>query len=277
MNRTQKKENDIVIFLKKNIIILIFGLAIFLIGCIVIFKLLNPKKETIYVQVKVSQGLWWASTLKPSIWLADSLQKGDTELNFSQKPVVEIIEVRKYPLNLTNTTSEQYEVLLTVKMQVSKNETTHKYTFKRSNITIGAPIEYEFQNTSVTGTVMQVSENPITNTYEDKIVVLEKDLAQEWEYDAITIGDTYFDGEDIVLEVLDKNITDRYSAIYTLGGYNPVFSGTRVNIRTTVKMKLKKKDKNYIFRDELPIVKGKRINLNFDQAVLSDFVVSSLE
>lgn len=276
MKSFKKGIKKLITFAKKNYIIILFGLIIFFVGCVILFKFLTQEKETVYVKVKVSQGLWWASTLKPSIWLADSLQKGDVEVNLSGKPIVEILEVRKYPLAISYS-AEQYEVFLTVKLKANYNANTQKYSFKRSNLTIGGPIEFEFQNSAITGTVTDISDKPIENQYEEKIVTLQKEFAQEWEYDAIIEGDIYSDGEEIIIEVLGKNVVERYDVANSLRNNFPVATGRLVNITTTLKMKLKKQDNTYLFREELPIVRGRRINLSLANFVLNDFVITGIE
>lgn len=270
-----KEIKKIIAFVKKNYILAFFCFIIFIVGIVVVFRLFTQKKETIYVKVKVSQGLWWASTLKPSVWLATSLQKGDKEISLSGDKIAEIIEVRRYPLGVFNYASEQYDVFLIVKMKVGYNENTGKYTFKRSNITIGGPVEYEFQNVAITGTVVDISNQPIQNKYEEKTVVLEKELAQQWEYDAIMVGDSYFDGEDVVLEIIDKEITDSGESLYPFGIGYPIFSSKRINMRITAMMKLKKENNTYIFREEYPVTTGRRMSIFLEDSGVNDvFIVS---
>ncbi|HRN70502.1 MAG TPA: hypothetical protein PLS49_04930 [Candidatus Woesebacteria bacterium] len=277
MKFNKKYLKQISTFVRNNYLVVLFGCMLFIVGSILLLRFLTQEEKTIYVKVKVSQGLWWASTLKPSIWLAESLQVGDKEVNLSGKPIAEILEVRKYPLAIPNYISEQYDVFLIVKMQANYNENTQKYNFKRSDITVGGPIEYEFQKTTITGTVIEMSDKPLIEEYIEKIVTLKKELAQEWEYDSIVVGDSYFDGKDVMLEIRDKNITNTFNAVSQQGTNYPTFSTRRVDIVTTVNMKLKKNTNIYVLREELPITLGRRINLALEDSILTDFIVTDIQ
>ena len=187
----------------------------------IIFALMRmgtAKTEYVYVKVKVSQGFWWASTSKPSPWYAKAIKKGDIEYNILGKPIAEILEVRYYSVFAKDQPTEnKYDIYLTLKLAADYNNRTQKYIFKRSNLTIASPIDLETQSAQITGTVIKVSEQEFVDEYVEKTVFLTKSFAYPWEYEAIKVGDSYFDGEEIIFEVLDKNqvatseiVTDYY-------------------------------------------------------------------
>lgn len=87
-------------FLKKiwklaigNYFISIFLAVIIFVGFVSVFKLFFTKPTYVYVKVKMGQGLWWASTAKPSLWFVKSLNKGETERDLMGNPTA------RYPVN----------------------------------------------------------------------------------------------------------------------------------------------------------------------------------
>ncbi|KKQ36369.1 MAG: hypothetical protein US54_C0071G0011, partial [Candidatus Roizmanbacteria bacterium GW2011_GWA2_37_7] len=153
-------------FIRANVFISIFAAIILFVGVVVVFKVVTSEDEYVYTKINISQGLWWANTAKPDIWLAQGIQKGDVERSLTGKPIVEVLEVRRYPW----WSSDEYQVYITAKIEVSKNDTTGKYSFKRSIIGVGSPIDLEFSTVQVSGTIMTLSETPYKNTTTPKTV-----------------------------------------------------------------------------------------------------------
>jgi hypothetical protein len=151
-----KRFKSLISFLRTNYLLTLIAAIIAVALIIGVFKLLTSEEEYIYVKVKVSQGYWWANTQKPNTWYARSIKEGTVEQGLSGKPVAEIVSVRYYPF----WTSDQYDVYMVVRLSVSHNEKTNKYTYKRSMIGISSPVDFEFPSTVISGTVMDLSEQP---------------------------------------------------------------------------------------------------------------------
>ncbi|MEK9179376.1 MAG: hypothetical protein AAB893_02820 [Patescibacteria group bacterium] len=100
-----------------NYFITIFFACIFFVGVVSVYKLFFAKDIYAYTRVKVSQGLWWANTAKPSILMLKAFKKGDVEKSLTGKPSVEILAVRYYPYWGT----DQFDVYLDLKLLVSGN------------------------------------------------------------------------------------------------------------------------------------------------------------
>ncbi len=264
-------------YIKKNYVLVSLILIVLTICSIAGYKLFSDNEEVIYVRVKVSQGFWWASTLKPSVWFVDSIKKGDVERSLTGKKIAEILEVRVYPVGYIINGSEQYDTYLVVRMVVNKSERANQYMYKREPVLTGGPIDFEFQKAVISGTIMEFSEKPLTENYVEKIVTIQKNDADPWEYQAIQEGATYFDGEEIVVEVLEKDFQDTY-AIYSATGNNyPIFSEPPINIKATLRITVKDTPHHYVFREEIPLVLGKHITLPLKSFVFNDFVVTSIQ
>src|SRR3989338_5348196 len=174
-----------------NYFISIFIAIVAFVGFVSVFKLFTAKGQVVYTTVKVSQGLWWANTLNAPVWMIQNLKKGDIEKSLTGSPVAEILEVRYYPAQNQSIQSEQYSIFLTVKLTADYNTRRNTYSFKRSTIGIGSPIEFEFNSGLISGTVISLSNQPPQNQYVNKIVTLYKPFVERSEYDAIQIGDKY--------------------------------------------------------------------------------------
>lgn len=260
-------------FLRINYIISIL-LAIVLFTLLMAgFRILTSEEEYVYAKVKVSQGYWWANTQKPNIWYARSIRKGVVEQSISGKANAEIISVQYYPF----WGSDQYDVYMIVRLSVSHNEKTNKYTYKRSILGISSPVDFEFPTTVVSGTVMDISDEPFKEEYSEKIITFEKKYAAPWEYDAIEIGDTYSNGEDTVVEILDKGRTNSFAAYGGAGNNYQVESAPVQNIVVTARIKVQEKNGEYIFGEEQILRVGKIVNILTNNFVFDQYTLSSID
>jgi hypothetical protein len=122
------------------------------------------------------------------------------------------------------------------------------YTFDRSLLAIGAPIELNFKRSNITGTIIDIATKKTPEKYVDKIVYLVNQSGYNrsfpYLYDNIKKGDTYFDGNQIVFEVLDKSLEP---SILTIPNYirTDLNIGDITSIQNIiVKAKIRAKEKN---------------------------------
>ena len=268
--------------IKKNrfsiIIVLVFlGILVLTLGFLGL-RQLSSKTNWVWAKVKVSQGLWWASTQKPPLWLPQAIGKGDGEYNLFGSPIVEVEEVRSYPAG-DNEKEDRFNIYLTVKVAADYSSSQKKFTFKNSALAVGAPIELELGNSLVSGTVIGVSSAPFEQKYVERKVTLRKIPAFSWEYSAIKIGDEFSDGVDIVFKVLSKNILGWANVSKSLGEnrFQTLPGGSTFEIAVTAKMKLRDVGGALIFGEEKLFRPGAVFSvatLNFDYR---DFEVVSVE
>jgi hypothetical protein len=260
-------------FLRKNYFLSIFFLCIGFVGIVILWRFFTSKPHYVYAKVKVSQGLWWASTQKPSLWYAQAIKKGDVEGSLTGEPDAEIVEVHYYPWYA----SDQFDVYLTVKMDVAKNEKKGTYTFKRSPLAVSSPVDFEFSGAQVSGTVVGLSEEPFANDYQEKIITLTKKSAYPWEFDAIEIGATYFDGEENMFEVLSKNSEDSTNLTSDSRGNFPGFSESMKYITVRAKVKVKSVGGELLFGEEQVVKKGKSFNISTPGFTFEDYKVGEIK
>lgn len=243
--------------IKKNYFLLIFALVIFFVALSSFYKLFITKPTYIYAQVKLGQGLWWASTSQPPLWIINSIMRDKKEDRIS----AQIIKVNYYPFfttGISNQFFDQFDVYLYLRLRVTKSN--QSFYFDRSIISVGAPIDLQFYNTQVSGTVISFSKQPIDDKYVEKTIYLTKESPSPWEYEAIKIGDYYFDGENKVFQVVSKEISENGDVL-------------------TVKAKIKAKEINnqLIFADEELLNVGKNINIITNSFNFNNYLVSKID
>lgn len=265
-------------FLVDNYFISIFFACIAFVSVVSIYKLFFVKPTYVYAKIKVGQGLWWASTQKPSMWYVEAFKRiketQEQEKELTGQPQAEILEVRYYPSSLSN----QYDVYLLMRLKVAKMGKIGKYNFKRSTIGIGSPVDFEFPSLQFSGTIIDISEKPIKEKYEEKTIILTKRNANPWEYDSIRIGDFYFDGKEKVFEVLEKTAKDTQTLTSDIfGNYPETIPELRRYIFVKAKIKINKKDGSLIFGEEQIIAPGKIINIATNNFQFTDYLVAKVE
>lgn len=261
---------------KWQLTLLSFLLALILVS-IFIFIFKPPKSDKykdLYVTVKLNQGVWWSISLRPGIWFLNGLKKGDYESDLFNQKSAEIVSVRYYQQqDFENINKFDMFIVLKLKATITNNQ----YFYKRTNLLIGAPINFYFKKTYLTGTIINISEN-LDNRYIEKIVKITKKQASPWEFDIINIGDKFFDGEDNVVEVIDKKTypvslitTDFYGA----NSFN--YMESRQFIEVTLKVKFKINDKNqYIFGEEQVIKKGDVANFATNNMIFVGYSIADI-
>lgn len=278
MPRKQNKSTSFISSIWKfavtNYFITVLVLCVGFVGVVSVYKLFIVKPTYIYVRVKVGQGLWWANTNKPNAWFVDAITHAAEEKDLTGAPTAKIVEVLMYPWY----GSGQFDVYITAKLKVSKLGSGGKYNYKRATVGVASPIDFEFPGVQFSGTVIQLSTKPIVTVYSEKIVYLTKKYGFPWEYDAIQIGDSYFDGKEKVFEVLDKAMSESSDLnIAEWNTINPELIASRNYITLKVRLKGQKTGSQYIFGQEQVISAGKSLNIATSNFNFADFVVAGVE
>lgn len=276
--KTKSRAFNILKFIVDNWFLIIFFACIAFVGIVSFYKLFVKPENFIYARIKVAQGLWWASAQRPPQWLAKALKPGITELDLTGKPKAEILSVRTYPYY----SSSQYETYIDLKLKVTGALKNGSVNFNRSSLAIGAPIELAFPTIEITGTVMDLSSKPFVDKLEWKRVVFIKSAAYQWEYDAINIGDSYFDGTEKVMEVLDKQLS--LNPVYALEPYGSFSERSlvypaaeqRYLIKVFAKIKVDKLNNNWIYGFEQELRLGKSMMLSTDNFYFQDYQLAQI-
>ena len=142
---------------------------------------------------------------------------------------------------------------------------------------VGSPIDLSFPTFASAGTVTQLSEKPLDEKNKEKIITLVKRLAFPWEFDAIQIGDSYFDGESNIFEVLDKKYSDSIEYSIESVPNLPAGAEARRYIEVKARIKVVEKDNQMVFGEEQLIKKGKGINISTSNFTFNEYIVSDIQ
>lgn len=251
-------------FIIDNYFILIFLACVGFVGIVSFYKLFISKPTYVYVKVKVGQGQWWTNYTKPPIWFVKSIKKGQIQKDLLGKENAKIVSVRYYPYyyyGSENTVyTNQYDIFVTMKLLVSGNSKTDRYNFNRSSVGVGTTVDFEFPQVQFSGTVIDISNQPITENFKTETVHFTKMSADFNEYNAIRIGDRFFDGEEPVFEVLDKSYQQ---------------DTKQITIKT--KIKVKAVDNQFVFGEEQIVSLGKTIYIITPNFSFTNYVVAEIE
>lgn len=260
---------------KQNYFVTVIALCVLFVGVVSIYKLFIAKPTYVYVKVKVGQGLWWANTQRPNTWFVEAIKQAKEEVDLTSRPVAKILGVRYYRY----WGGGQYDTYVSAKIRVSRLGKTGQYNFKRSTIGVGTPIDFEFPNVQFSGTIMRISEKPIVEKYVERTIYMTKKYSYLWEYDAMPVGDTYFDGKDIVFTLLEKQLSNTNEVIKpdTEGLINTQQIEQRKYIIAKAKIKVKEENDQFLFTEEQIITQGGGIFVSTPRFTYNDYVVARVE
>ena len=261
-----------------NYFISIFLACIAFVIFVSVYRLFAVKPTYVYVKVKMGQGLWWASTAKTPIWFVNSIKKGDTESGLTGNPSAKILSVRYYPWGGSN----QYDVYLILKLRVTGNKKTG-YSFNRSTIGVGAPIDFEFPSVQFSGIIIDLSEKPFKEKFIEKTVYLAKGSGYykdfPFPYENIIIGDKYFDGEDYVFEVLDKKLQKQIWTVANnlTGQLFEQEAETAQQIIVKAKIKVKEINKQLVYGEDQVVILNRSLNISTSRVSFGDYSIIGIE
>ncbi len=245
--------------IKANILFLLFLVVIIVVAGFYISKKYVAKSSYIYVQVKVGQGLWWASIERPSFWLIRSLTM-DKNNNLSGDGV-KLISLNYYPsfqsIQGPSEFTNQFDVYVTLRIPVTKDG-GGQYYFNRNLVSIGAPIDIQLPVTQFSGTIVNFSKMTLNNSTEERTVFLSKAGASQDEFQNVNAGDYYFDGQNKVFIVEDKSYQD----------------GTLI---IKAKIALTKSYGHLLFGENEVINLNQKFDFITNKAIFYDFVVDRIE
>src|ERR1035437_3451343 len=188
-------------FLRNNFLLSIFITLIILSGVGFVYKKIYSTSQDVYVRVEIGQSYYVG---KPSIWIIDALNNAKIET--AKTGEAQIVSEEHYP----NWQPDQMDIYIIAKLPVNLNRNTGEYSYNHSTLSIGSPIQIHMKNLDISGTIIDLNNQPFKYKYVYKTVYLvdrggyTKDFP--YMYDSINIGDKYFDGQNYVFEVLDKNL-----------------------------------------------------------------------
>ncbi len=264
----------------KIILLILFTCIVVATGFAGFNKKISKPKNTHYVKLKLSQGLWWSGNGNPPIWLAKSVNPGDSEKDLFGNEIATVISSAYYPsepLKFPN----QYEVYITVKLATQKDRGSEKYRYKRGTLAVGSPISIDLSSATVTGSIMEMSSEEISKNEITKNITLFYQYGyytdSPKEFESIELNDTYSDGENVVFRTTKKYLGPRLVAFSDNYGKQTI-NQIKVNQNIYVEAEIVVKEINgmYFFGEEQRVVPGANLNILTNTQDFTKYTVVSV-
>ncbi len=250
--------------------------ALIVLGILFFAALFFRKQSFLTIQIKVSdENITWNSPGTKD-WFSSFFYTGMKEKNGLGKVQAEVLKVFSY-----NTKPNRKDVYLTLRLLGVYTKAINQYSYKGRPLLVGYPIKLQLDNINVEGVITSVGDldkrtkiNLIVDVsaWDDKqdpyTLTNFSDTTGVRPYiaDAISKGSYIADNNgDEVIKVLDKKVSDARKLVTTASGgvlvqKNPLLKdlSLTLNVEAT-----KIGDRYYLF-DEIPILIGERLPLNFN-------------
>jgi hypothetical protein len=250
-------------FAYKNYFLTAFVFIVVVFGLIFALKFFS-KPTYAYVRVQIN---WPASYYtKPYLWLVDSVKKDVMQKNILGQIPVRVLAIKYYPQ-----TDGSENIYADMRLLVGYDKKTGAYTYQRLPIGVGSPIDISLPDSQFSGTVIDIDNKPIEDKYIQKniLLVYKQGYSKDspYLYNNIKIGDKYFDGQNNVFEIVDKNIDK--NTIDAINNYDNIVIDAKINVV--------KKDNQYVYGENQIVKMGNSLQISTDNLDLSTFTISGIE
>jgi len=279
------KFKSVLIFFKKNYFLFIIVGCVGFVGIVAFYKLYISKPTYIYAKIKVGQGMWWASTQKLNLWYVKAIMKAKDQKDLTGKPIATMLDVIYYPFYVNGVNGQysgqyngQYDVYVTLKLKVTRVGNMGSYNFNREALGVSSPIDLEFPTVQYSGTILEISEKPFKDVYEDKIIYFYKKNVRPWEYEQIQIGDTFKNGKEKVFEILSKEKGESNDVLLSdfeklVNWDTELYNYVKIRAR----MRVKKTENNFLYGEETVITSGRTVGIATENYMFDNFVIMKVE
>jgi len=276
--KVKQKRNlfvDIVrLFVRKYYIYLILVGCVAFVGVFAVYKTYVSKPLYLYAKVKVGQGYWWASTQRPNQWFVNAIRNARVQNDLAGKPIAQVLRVDYYPYYGTN----QFDVYVTLKLKVTKVGNKGMYNFNRDMIGVAVPIDLEFPNVQFSGTIIELSEKPISSKLVAKTIYLTKKYSYPWEFDEIKVGDKFNNGHEDVIKIIDKAKSETNEVIRDDQGKLISSDVEKFNyITLKVKIMVRAEESRYVYGEETILLPIRGFDFITDGYIYNNFTIAKIE
>ena len=274
MKIINKRVKKSVIFIKRTYILSLFLALVILSGSFFIYKSFFSTSNFAYVKIKMDQGYY---TEKPSAWIINALDNAKNSAANTNN--TQIISEEHYPY----WQPDQMDIYVIAKLPANFNRNTGEYSYNHSTLSIGSPIQLHLRNLDISGTVIDLNNQPFKYKYVYKTVYLvdkggyNKDFP--YMYSSINIGDKYFDGSNTVFEVLDKSLEKNILGVQNnLNGqiYEQAVETTQ-NVVIKAKVRVRQASNQFIYGEVYELTNNNSIPFSTNNYFLSDFVIRNID
>lgn len=190
------------LFGKYDLFVPLFVIIILTLGFLVA-RVLLQKDTYITAELFASGGEWWWENTEPPYWLVDPIKEGAIEYDTQGKPLVEVLETKKFEVG------DRKMLWMKVRLKVTPSEQSGQYRFRREPLQIGSLIYVSPNNVRIASNVLSIEGVVEPKEELEKTITLKAYDQFPWFVDSISAGDKMYDSKGNVLaEVLDKKVVD---------------------------------------------------------------------
>ena len=248
------------------------------IGSVVLFsipRLVSSDASYLYLRLLLEEP---TTRSKVPITYIDKIKKGDMEVN--PFPRAEVLSVRYYPTEPLSK-SDQYDFILTIKIKLDDTKDKNiVYSFKNTAVKLGSYIELNLPKAHVFGKILDLSENNFNDQYITKTLTLVKvegySSLNKNIYEDIVVGDSYFDGEDKVFQVISKDLEDIQPTSWTYDFYQQE-RGITKNIIIKAKVRLRQAKGYLLFGNNQVVKTNKLMDISTPTNIYEWFEITKVE
>ncbi len=182
-------------------------LCCILLGVLAVVKYfrIDSSSPTRTIQVKITGENWTSSYkqyegFRPPYWYAEQLHAGMNAYNGQGRVIATTDLVEKY-----SRSGADFDIYLTITVNGYFDYSTNQFIFNGQPIVVGRQIHINFPNIELVADIIDddYSVNAVTRKF--KYVTVVQEGIHTWQYDAIQVGSTASNGNEVIAEVLKKN------------------------------------------------------------------------
>ncbi|MFZ5845014.1 MAG: DUF4330 family protein, partial [Patescibacteria group bacterium] len=260
------------------------GIGVVLILAFLFFRKTSYLNLTIKInEESVAYDTWAVFNRGTRSWFGQMFYPGMKEKDGLGKTSAEVLQVRTY-----NTFPGRQAAYLTVKLRATYNRGSNQYIYRGKPVLIGNTIKLFLDNVLAEGLITHIEGVPDprqktsltvqVQLREETPVYPETSGTRPYVAEAIKAGDQIVDNQgNVAIKVLDKEVSDAKRLVTTSDGRVSIQSNPlRKDVFLTLLVNALKIGDQYFVFDDVPILTGIEIQLNFPNIFVGAEVVKFL-
>lgn len=244
------------------------------------------KGDTVYVRIRVvDRDIQYIDEGMPLSRIADTYVTGLQSKDGLGRVTAEIVKITRFDKKYSKESlTEKEDVYMTIKLRATYSQRSNAYKYQGMTIATGEWLSVNFGSTTVHGFILDISatlsERP-QETITIETIYRSDDTGEMDQYlaEAVGIGSTVTDSSGaIIAEVIDKRVTPtRLMTVDQYGVSHLTYHTIKKDIVLTLKLRVEKRSKEYVYQDAIAVKVGTTIPLFFPTVILPSKVSRIIE
>lgn len=257
-------------------------IVIFVVSAVVFAtRYFETQSDYRFIRVEVTTNEWIKNrnqySYKTPSWMSQSIEVGQAERSPSGRIRAEIVDLENYERG-----NDQAEIYLIVKLMADYNEKSRTYSYRGQSISIGEPIEFNFDETTVPGQILD--NNYPKDGYEvgDFTITLRYEDAEPWIIDQIQNEDTMKNRAtgEIIAKLIEFKTEPSNTTQVSQEENGKITFENNTNLKDIVakfKVKAHKEDGNWFFAGHQRLRVGSTIWIYLEKVTFQNAMIEDLK